>query len=41
MDMCDDRHRNERNDIENFVIKKKDQLEKDAITLDELISEVC
>ena len=27
MDICDDKHRNERNDIENFVCKKRDMFE--------------
>lgn len=27
MDAADDRHRNERNDIENFVVKKRDIFE--------------
>jgi hypothetical protein len=33
MDICDDRHRNERNDIEIFVMKKKDTFEKNMVSL--------
>jgi len=41
MDMCDDRHRGERTDIENYVIKRKNTFEKEAVGLDERVSEVC
>ena len=40
MDDCDDRHRNERNDIENFVVKKRDIFEGNIGALEENIKEV-
>ena len=40
MDRCDERHRNERNEIENYVIKKKEIFEGLMIQLDELTQEV-
>lgn len=40
MDVCDDRHRNERNDIENMVVKKRDMFETQVAVLEENIKEV-
>ena len=35
MDICDDRHRNERNNIESFVMKKRDTFENNIAVLEE------
>ena len=35
MDLCDDRHRLERNNIENLVIKKRDGFESSVANLEE------
>jgi hypothetical protein len=35
MDECDDRHRNERNDIETYVIKKRNTFESNMTVLEE------
>ena len=40
MDVCDDRHRQERQDIENFVVKKRDMFETAMGGLEENIKEV-
>ena len=40
MDICDDRHRNERNNIENAIIRKRDMFETNVSILEEAVKEV-
>ena len=40
MDTSDERHRNERNDIETMVIRKREFFETESSTLEETVKEV-
>jgi hypothetical protein len=40
MDLCDEKHRNERNDIEITVIKHRESFESEIAALEENIKEV-
>lgn len=40
MDLCDERHRNERHEIENAVTLKKEKFEDNTAKLEENIQEV-